>query len=169
MPVINCYPHNILREKCIEVIDVEAEDVKKCIDTLYNTWNCISDNALGLSANQVGYNYRIFLMKTDNGPICIINPIILEETGLNGYKREYCFSLPGISRIVNRNETIKVSYKTEKWEEEIKVLQKDEARIFQHELDHLDGLDITDKSNDKFTGISKLKRLSRKYNGELYV
>jgi len=102
---------------------------------------------LGLSAIQLGFTLRIFIMKLNNGEwIEIINPKIFNRyTGI--ISREGCLSLPGKSVDVHRKKYIEVGWVDGKRKKKHAIFKGLEAIIFQHEYDHLEGILIIDKKS----------------------
>lgn len=99
-----------------------------------------------LSAPAIGYNKRVFCMKFENDQIkTFINPII-ESYSPNGMQlsREKCSSIPGAEYIRVRNNDIRVMYQKPTGEAESNRLLGKAALVFQHELDHLEGVLISD-------------------------
>lgn len=96
---------------------------------------------VGLAANQVGWNYRLFVLE---GGIVCFNPKILFKSEIQNHDREGCLSFPGLWLRVHRPEHIMVEYQ----DADGKVHQNEftgmTARCFQHELDHLNGIVYTD-------------------------
>jgi peptide deformylase len=102
---------------------------------------------VGLAANQVGVQKRIFVYDQGDGPFVIINPRIIETDGEWTYE-EGCLSVPGLSwEIVRPNEVHLVGLDLDGNEIDIQT-DEYEARIFQHEVDHLDGFLLIDRLDD---------------------
>lgn len=99
-------------------------------------------NLKGLSAPQIGYNKRIFVINFDGDIRTFINPIITEVKGF-GLSREVCSSLDH-AYIRPRNNNISIVYQTPLGKTESVKLMGKAAEVFQHELDHLDGLLLSD-------------------------
>ena len=117
-------------------------------------------NGIGLSAIQVGIKKRIFIMGNEHNLIACINPKILESVG-EIRDTEGCLSFPNLWLMVNRAETVKVSYinlRGETVEQEFSGLQ---ARVFQHEYDHLDGVCFVTKVGPVQLDRAKEKRKKR--------
>lgn len=123
--------------------DELIEDLKRFV---------IANKGLGMSAIQLGIAKRIFVMRQKSGEIVtIINPVITEQDADVVMNVEGCFSIPlppGVGVNVARSTKISVQYDTETGEHVSTQLVGMEARIFQHELDHLEGNLMIDK--DKF-------------------
>lgn len=98
------------------------------------------DICRGLAANQIGYYRRIFVIKFGMEFIPIINPKIVCLTGGIKSAMETCLSRPGMRPIkVRRHKIIKIRYLDERNISKIKKFQGMDARIVQHEMDHLEG------------------------------
>lgn len=97
-------------------------------------------NGVGLAAPQVGISERFFVMRDGGLTLVCINPEILshgkdEEHGVEG-----CLSFPGLSKNTVRHRVITVGYLDENTKPVKRTFKGFEARIFQHELDHLNGV-----------------------------
>jgi peptide deformylase len=115
-----------------------------------------ANNGIGLAGNQVGLLQRVFVMRTQDGrEFGCFNPAVLfgEESVLG---EEGCLSFPDLFLQVSRYKKITAMYLDSTGEKRIIELEGIDARCFQHELDHLDGVCFTN-------GISPLKlALARK-------
>ena len=108
---------------------------------------------IGLSANQVGVMERVFVMYNHvetKQIIACFNPKIIKEGEEKVLIDEGCLSFPGLWVKVNRPETIEVEYEDENGEKIQRELYGLQSRIFQHEYDHMEGSNFTEK-------VSKLK------------
>lgn len=135
-------PDEILKQKCK---DIEySEDLRKAADKMLNIM--LMNNGIGLAANQANLDIRMFVMKTPKmkRPKTFINPVI--TYGCVPYKEEEgCLSCPNVRKIVERNRYVLIEY-TDYEGKKIKEHLRDlEARCAQHEIDHLNGICITDK------------------------
>lgn len=104
------------------------------------------DDLFALSAPAIGYNKRVFCMKFENDQIkTFINPVI-ESYSPNGMQlsREKCSSIPGKEYIRVRNNDIRVMYQRPTGDAESNRLLGKAALVFQHEMDHLEGVLISD-------------------------
>ena len=135
----------------------EEIDVKKDNEimrkTIVNLKNLIREkNLTALSAPQIGVNYRLFVINFNGELVTFINPIIVKPTGLE-LSRETCSSIPGETYIRPRHPKIDVMYQTPLGKIESRTLLGLAARVFQHQLDHLEGLFLSDvglKIDDDF-------------------
>lgn len=101
------------------------------------------ENIVALSANAIGYDKRIFCIKFDEEIKTFINPVIVKAEGLQ-LSREKCTSIPGKEFIVPRNTNLNVIYQRPMGKAESRQLIGVAAFIFQHELQHLDGVLLSD-------------------------
>lgn len=101
------------------------------------------ENCVGLAAIQINQPWRIFVINFNGDLRSFINPVIYEAKGLT-LSKESCMSFPGKEYIRPRNNEIRVVYQTPLGKSESIKLVGKAAEVFQHELDHLDGLTIAD-------------------------
>ena len=111
------------------------------------------NSGLGISANQLGYNYRVFAMRgeTKKDSIVCFNPEIKDFSPEMNTMEEGCLSLPDVFARVVRPAHVAISYLDQDGKEEGQLASGMTARVFQHELDHLDGILFVDR-------LSKLSR-----------
>ena len=122
-------------------------DRKKISETLKE--NMIHHKGVGLSANQIGIWERAFVMMVNietEETITCFNPKIIKYSKDKVLMEEGCLSYPGIYLDIYRPHSIIVKY-----EDENKKLHKTKfegliARIFQHEYDHMEGIDFTERT-----------------------
>lgn len=106
---------------------------------------------VGLAANQVGLDASVFTMQKANGDkIAVFNPIIRGASKETNLGIEGCLSFPALMLNVNRANSIAVSYQNKEGNTINEELHGFESRIFQHEFDHLQGINFVDR-------VSKLK------------
>ena len=135
----------ILRKKSqpVEKLDGEVlELVKGMIETMNK------NNGVGLSACQVGKNIRLFIINPELSKKCVfINPEIIKISKKTEIIEEGCLSLPDVFVKKERAKSLKIKALDENGKE-FKLKAKDIlARTIQHEMNHLDGILITDKIN----------------------
>ena len=103
---------------------------------------------VGLSANQIGMDVRAFAMIRDiehNEVIVCFNPVILDSSGDFNLCEEGCLSYPDKFINVRRPDKIYVMYEDEEGKEHKIKLEGFPSRVFQHEYDHLEGIDFTQR------------------------
>ena len=114
------------------------------IQTMYE------NNGIGLAANQVGYNRRIFVMDTSNdrdNPQVFINPVIKSKNNIKMPDTEGCLSCPGEEVKVSRSMSINLEWKCRHGKDQHKTFYYLPCRVVQHEMDHLNGKLIIDLSH----------------------
>jgi peptide deformylase len=94
---------------------------------------------VGLAANQIGVQKRLFVYDKGEGPRVVVNPVIVETSGEWIYE-EGCLSVPGLSWEIMRPNAVHLKgYDLDGNEIDIEA-DEFEGRIFQHEVDHLNGV-----------------------------
>ena len=106
-------------------------------------------NGIGLSANQIGIWERAFVMISDmenQETITCFNPKILKESKDQTIMEEGCLSYPDLYLKISRPSSVVVKYENEG--KKIYKIKLDGmvARIFQHEYDHMEGIDFTQRT-----------------------
>lgn len=109
------------------------EFAKKLIATMYEA------NGIGLAANQVGYGYRVFVMRGHPADFACFNPKIVGFGSEIVELDEGCLSFPNLFVKVKRPRDIRVRFADYNGEVSTHTFTGMTARIFQHEMDHLDG------------------------------
>ncbi|MFC1788104.1 peptide deformylase [Patescibacteria group bacterium] len=138
-------PNPFLREKStpLKEDEISAPTTQDLIDSMIKTMH--ETNGIGIAAPQVGVHQRMIIVETGHGPIAFINPKITSKSLRKIESEEGCLSVPDVYGIVKRHKKIKV----EALSREGKLLKLEvtglQAVIFQHEIDHLDGILFIDK------------------------
>ena len=136
----------VLRIKSIPTLI--TDEVRDLVSNMKETM--LAENGIGLSAPQVGVNLRVIVIQLMSagklvGPVQeMINPVITNYSDDTMEYEEGCLSIPGEYIRIDRPRSIHVKFQTlsgkyKKW-----FLKGLEARIVQHEIDHLDGVLMTD-------------------------
>ena len=125
----------VLSKKCREVREMTPR-IRELIEDMKETM--YEANGVGLAAPQVGVLRRVVVIDVGEGPIVLINPRILEQSG-ERTEDEGCLSLPGKAGQVTRPAYVKVEARNENMEKVILEGEELLARAFCHEIDHLDG------------------------------
>ena len=111
--------------------------------------NMFHHNGVGLSANQIGIEERVFVMVCDMETmetITCFNPKIIKESKDKVVMEEGCISYPELFLEISRPSSIIVKYEDESKEVYKTKLTGYIARIFQHEYDHMEGIDFTQRT-----------------------
>jgi peptide deformylase len=128
----------VLKQKATEIDDVDGALVRLADDMAVTLHGAAG---LGLAAPQVGVQKRLFVydLHDGDGPRTIVNPVVSEHRGEWTYE-EGCLSVPGLAwEIVRPKEVHLTGYDLDGNEISIEA-DEITARLFQHELDHLDGV-----------------------------
>lgn len=131
----------ILRKKCRAVEAFDAR-LKELIDDLYDTLG--SEDGYGLAAPQVGILKRVAVIKYEDKCYELINPVIVESSG-SQTDYEGCLSVRGRNRLVVRPKRITILNQDLEGKKHKIHASGWLARIFCHEMDHLDGVLYIDK------------------------
>jgi peptide deformylase len=141
---VRTYGDPVLKQAAREVEDVDgslARLVDDMVETMY------ASEGAGLAAPQIGVQKRLFVYDVGEGPEVMINPSIAELEG-EWYHDEGCLSIPGLRLgIVRPNRVHLTGYDLDGQERSIEA---DEflGRVFQHEVDHLDGILMLERLDD---------------------
>lgn len=160
---IRTFGDPVLKRRAEEVSEIDGR-VAQLADQMLVTMH--EAHGLGLAAPQVGVGRRLFVYEIgDSGPRVLINPTIVESDGEWEYE-EGCLSVPGLYFPITRAKRVHVKG----WDiegREVSIEAEDmEAKLYQHELDHLDGrllLELLDDDQRK----AALKEMRRRAEAEL--
>jgi len=118
-------------------------------------------NAIGLSANQVGVPFRVFVLRSHPENFACFNPKIVFQSEEKELMEEACLSFPGVNVKIKRSKSIRVRFQTPSGETVTTNFDGLTARTFQHEIDHLDGVLFFNRANK----YHRDKALKGFYNG----
>ncbi len=147
------YPHPSLRASNVEVPIEELTGPGSEISRIAKEMFLVmyASRGVGLAAPQVGINKRLMVYNESGDPkdwmgeTVMINPIIVEFSDATDIEQEGCLSFPAIRGDVERSRWIKVEAMNIRGKKFKKKFRGWEARIFQHEYDHLDGKVFIDR------------------------
>jgi peptide deformylase len=134
----------VLTQRTSEVDEIDgriATLAETMIETMYEA------PGVGLAANQIGVNKRVFVYDKGEGPVVVVNPSIVESDGEYAYE-EGCLSVPGLSWVIVRPNRVHLVGRDLNGSEISVETDEFEGRIFQHELDHLDGILLVERLDD---------------------
>lgn len=97
-------------------------------------------NAAAVAAPQVGISKRIFVWNFLEMPVISINPVIIDKSDKCNTDLEGCLSIPNFSFPVKRHNWVTIEYVTFEGQKKTYTTEGFLARLFQHEIDHLDGI-----------------------------
>jgi peptide deformylase len=135
----------VLKQKAADDTDVDGA-LARLIDDMFVTM--YDAPGVGLAAPQVGVQKRFFVYDYDEQPGVILNPRIVESRGEAAFT-EGCLSVPGLSwEIVRPSEIHVTGYDLDGNELDLE-LDDYAARVFQHEIDHLEGVLLVEHLTDE--------------------
>jgi peptide deformylase len=136
------YGDPILRQVARSVDEVEPEIKTLITDMAETMWRQVG---VGLAAPQIGISLRVFVMDDGKrGARAIVNPVIVERSGVVR-EEEGCLSLPGVFAEVERSKWLRLEALDAEGQPIRLDLQGLQAKIVQHEIDHLDGVLFIDR------------------------
>lgn len=157
------HPNPVLKQEAVHwdfEKDVGAEELE--IDMVQLM---IENNGIGLAANQVGLLKRVFAIHlTDQVPFCMFNPYILWGDNNLAQGEEGCLSFPDLFLNIPRHKNITAGYVDRHNNKRIIDLTGINARCFQHELDHLNGVCFIDNISPLKLALAKKKLLKKRKN-----
>lgn len=150
MRAILTQPDPRLRQKSVEISRFDQELVELC-DELEEAM-AAGPGGVGIAAPQIGELKRVVVVDCtramrpcgNHGLLTMINPLIVEQEG-EGLGREGCLSVPDWVGVVPRAKRIRVVFRNTAGEEISLETSGFEARVIQHEIDHLNGVLFSDR------------------------
>ncbi len=166
------YPDPILRQVAKPITRVD-EEVRTRVAQMFETM--YANSGVGLAAPQVGWSERLFIINVTGEPDpeferVFINPeLTVSGDGVEESDEEGCLSIPGVHGRVARHQCVVVralDLDAQRFEEEVSDL---DARVVQHELDHLDGILFITRlgTSDRMQSAKTLKQLEKDYKRRL--
>ena len=133
---------DVLREQAKEVKEF-TPNIGKLLDNMLDTM--YAAQGVGLAAPQIGVSKRVVVIDVGEGPIELVNPLIVEAEG-EEVDAEGCLSIPGVTGDVMRAAKVRVQAFNRNGELLDLPAEGYLARACQHEIDHLDGVLFIDKA-----------------------
>ena len=142
---IRQYPDPVLRLQAQEVVDFDG-DLEQLVERMIRLMQ--DARGVGLAANQVGILRRVFVIQADEEqePRALVNPVIVERSEELDEDDEGCLSMQGVVVPVERAVSIRLEAGDGQGNPVTLELEGLPARVAQHELDHLDGVLILDRT-----------------------
>lgn len=166
----------VLRKKARDISNINDEMIQDLIDDMIAT--VMEVDGVGIAAPQVYVPLRIVIIASHPNaryphapyvePFAVINPKIVSVSDEKEKNWEGCLSVPGIRGFVPRNKSITVEYFTRDGKKQNKTYEDFVARIFQHEIDHVDGAVFLDQleSNKDIISEKEYQRILKKEQSE---
>lgn len=160
MRTIVKYPNPVLRRKAEPISEID-ETILNLIEDMTDAM--YGDDGVGLAATQVGESKRVIIVDAGEGLAVLINPEIIEKGGEETSLEEGCLSLPEIRVDIVRPSRVLLRGLNEKGEQVELEAEGLLARVFQHEIDHLNGVLIIDHASSVQRSLlkSRLRRLEK--------
>ena len=145
---IRQYPDPVLRIKAREVEDFDY-DLARLVERMFGLLR--DANGAGLAANQVGVVRRVFVFHPDaeSEPVAVVNPVLSDVGDEKATDAEGCLSMQGVQVPVERAVSVRLEGRDPEGNELSLELTELGARVAQHELDHLDGVLILDRTTEE--------------------
>lgn len=144
-------------KQTLEPFDFQKDDAQELADLLVE--NMTYYHGLGLAANQIGINKRVFAILNDNKePVVFFNPEIVETSEEQILMEEGCLSFLGLYIKVRRPQAVIAKHQNVNGEEQITAMGGLQARAFLHEFDHLNGIRFIDVASKVHLQSGKQKR-----------
>jgi peptide deformylase len=140
------YGDPVLRSRALEIErfdDALVEEVQRMGRLMHDAYG------IGLAATQLGVMHRVLVYKTelDGTVAALVNPVLEWASKDKETSEEGCLSLPGVGVEVERPVHVRVSALDERGQPILVEASGLEARVIQHEMDHLDGVLILDRTS----------------------
>lgn len=141
------YPTKSLQTASVKIEDIKS--VQKLIPDMIETM--LAEGGIGLAAPQIGQNIRLAVINKEadsslDGHLIIINPKIYSASREMEKSTEGCLSIPGKEVTILRHKKIKVRFLDEGGKEQKIKAAGLLGQVFQHEINHLDGILIIDRA-----------------------
>ena len=144
---IRQYPDPVLRMRANDVEGLDR-DLARLVERMSALMK--DANGVGLAATQVGVLRRVFVFQrerdSEEEPIALVNPEIVDRSEETLSDDEGCLSLQGVLVPVERDASVVITGRDVEGNEQRLELEELAARVVQHELDHLDGILILDRT-----------------------
>src|SRR3989344_1898730 len=136
-------PEPILRQMAKPVELPISEEVQRLGRDMVEAM--VHYHGIGLAAPQVNERLRLIVITTPSGPTVCVNPEIIKSSWRKVGFEEGCLSIPNVFGLVRRPERVLARYRTLQGEAREEWLAELAARVYQHEVDHLNGVLFVDR------------------------
>src|SRR4051812_38075345 len=143
---IRQYPDPVLRMRANEIESFD-DDLRRLVERVKELMQ--DANGVGLAGAQVGTLQRVVAFPPageDQAPQALVNPVLVKTSEVTLSDTEGCLSMQGVTIPVERPAKVTIEGKDENGEDVRLELEDRDARVTQHELDHLDGVLILDRT-----------------------
>jgi len=144
---IRQYPDPVLKLQAREIEEFD-DDLRRLVERMKQLMK--DAYGVGLAGNQIGMLRRVFVFQKDEDEVlALVNPRIVRRSDETDVEEEGCLSMQGVRVPVERSLTVAVEAKNEEGGDVRLELEGLTARVAQHEIDHLDGTLILDRTDDE--------------------
>jgi peptide deformylase len=142
---IRQYGDPVLRMRANEVESFD-DDLLRLVERMTGLMQ--DARGVGLAGTQVGTLQRVFVFQAteEDEPQAVVNPVLVKASDVKVVETEGCLSLQGVTVPVERHTRVTLEGKDESGTDRRLELEEHAARVVQHELDHLDGILIIDRT-----------------------
>ena len=142
---IRQYGDPVLRMRTNEVESFD-DDLRRLVERMTGLMQ--DARGVGLAGTQVGMLQRVFVFQAteEDAPQAVVNPVLVQASEVKVADTEGCLSLQGVTVPVERHTRVTLEGKDESGADLRLELEEHAARVVQHELDHLDGILIIDRT-----------------------
>ncbi len=140
-------PEESLRQKSRDVTreELASAEFQQLIDDMKETMKI--EGGVGLAAPQIGEHRRVIVVQTSRNKVeAFINPVISNASFRKVKSEEACLSIPGVVGIVQRHKTVTLDALDREGNDVHVDLDGFQSIVFQHEIDHLDGILFIDRA-----------------------
>ncbi|MBI5404907.1 MAG: peptide deformylase [Candidatus Kerfeldbacteria bacterium] len=136
----------ILRQisRTVDPADIATAEFRRLVKDMTETM--FDANGIGIAAPQVNVGLQVAIINAKDDPFPIINPVIIKRSIRKNSAEEGCLSIPGVFGIAPRPSTVTVRYLDRRGAVVTQELSGLFARVFQHEIDHLNGKLFIDRA-----------------------
>lgn len=146
-------------ERVADIVPQEGQESAKALALRMLELMLATKTGWGLAATQVAASWRLFVMQVPNRyatrpthiygpagvPFIFVNPALMEVSEATVPLIEGCLSFPGVTERIERPETVQMCWTdVHTWEPKVQIFEQWEARVVQHEVDHLNGKNLID-------------------------
>jgi peptide deformylase len=162
---IRVFGDPVLKTKAAPVADVDGKTIRLVDDMFDTLYDCA--NGLALAAPQIGVQKQVVVWDLGEDPQAIFNPEIVESDGEAVYE-EGCLSIPGLYVELARPKTVLVKGIDLDGNPVEREADELESRMFQHELDHLNGVLMFDRMtpDQRREAMAEYRRISEQKDSE---
>ncbi len=131
-------------------------DIQNLVQDMFKAM--VHYKGIGLAAPQIGQSLQLIVVATPEGPQAYINPQIIKSSWKKVNMEEGCLSIPGVFGLVRRSEWVLARYVTLDGIIKQEKLSEMTARIYQHEVDHVNGILFIDRKPKILAGEELLEK-----------